>query len=405
MISNLLQSGMKIFILRQTNLIVGSVERMIQANNIKKRILELLVENKKMLIYLFIAIIIGLILISPEDVLWAVDRDAYFRRATYSGYFIRRSFGNVISWFTNEPLFLYFYHYAGYIFSQYGVIKLNVFSAVLLTLLGLGRMTKYNKWVLFFLLFFPMFLLKYTTHIRQGLAMGVYFLGLSFLVKNENIGKWKYLSVIRYFSVLIHTSFVFVFGIEFLERIMKRRNLKFSMRIFIMGILGLVLSYGIPIGVYLLGDRRMGEHTFRMSPNASGLGIIMWIVFGMLLFVLVTYEITSIGFKKIKIRNMNVPWIIIEKQKDLSTNDLVTNMSIYSILIFSITYFTLDFAARNFENLLPLIFVAVVNIKFKVNKNILLVILILMGLLIWITTTGSLTRVFPTFFNIGEALR
>ena len=63
--------------------------------------------------------------------------------------------------------------------------------------------------------------------------------------------------------------------------------------------------------------------------------------------------------------------------------DQITAISCYGIMFYLISYFFLDFAARIFENIIPLIIVAVLNDSRKEIKVFYTIVFLLYGSLLW----------------------
>ena len=130
--------------------------------------------------------------------------------------------------------------------------------------------------------------------------------------------------------MFIHTSFAFLILFEFLEKIFKKVNINTGMRMLFSSILLTIFVLIVPSLALFLGDRRALYYDFTVVQDVSGLGFLFWLIAG--------------GF-----------FIFIMKK------DQITAISCYGIMFYLISYFFLDFAARIFENIIPLIIVAVLN--------------------------------------------
>lgn len=315
---------------------------MIEAIDIKNK-----KKHRKIYIYLFFALLISYLLISPDDIMWAQDRFFYLVYAESSWTLIQNNISRgLFTFLSNEPLFLLINSALALLFSPESVVKIIIFTASFLGLYSLGRLSKYNFWILFLFLFVPTFLLKYTTHLRQGFAMSLYFWGLTGIANDK---KLKY---IRFLTPFIHSSMAFVLLYEFLEAFFKK--IKFSSGLRLIFSSGVLTSFMvlIPSLAVMFGDRRSGQYAFEFGLSGSGLGFFIWLLAG-------SY------------------FIIFNKKTYIST------ICSYGIIFYLVSYFYLDFGARVFESVFPLIALSVVIDKKKWYRLSYIAFLILYGLLGW----------------------
>lgn len=298
-------------------------------------------------IYLLFTVAISYLLISPTDIMWAKDRFYYLVYAESSWTLILNNINDgFLTFLVNEPLFLLINSAFALIFTPESIVKIIIFSASFFTLYSLGSLSKYNFWILFLFLFVPTFLLKYTTHLRQGFAMSLYFWGLTGIANDK---KLKY---IRFLTPFIHSSMAFVLLYEFLEAFFKK--IKFSSGLRLIFSSGVLTSFMvlIPSLAVMFGDRRAGAYAFEFGLSGSGLGFFIWLLAG-------SY------------------FIIFNKKTYIST------ICSYGIIFYLVSYFYLDFGARVFESVFPLIVLSVVIDKKKWYRLSYIAFLILYGLLGW----------------------
>ncbi|RFU67126.1 hypothetical protein D0469_16045 [Peribacillus saganii] len=296
-------------------------------------------------IYLLFSILIGLLLIFPEDITWARDRLSYLEYASSSWTIMQRYINSgIFSFFSNEPLFLTINIILSSFLVPENVVKCIIFTSTIGVLYSLGKITKYNFLILLFFLLVPQVVKNHVIHLRQGLALSIYLLGL---VSNK-----KYGGLLRCLSIFIHTSFVFLILFEFLEIILKRVKFTFTVRILLSSIFLTIFIQAIPVLASLFEDRRAQAYDFTMAEGSSGLGFLAWLFVGSL-FILVTKK------------------------------DYINTITCYGILFYLMSYFLLDFSARIFENIIPLILIGVLSIQSKYTRTLFIMFFILYSSLIW----------------------
>ena len=301
------------------------------------------IKNNK--IYIAISFILAILFILPKNVLWAVDREAYFIYATSSYSILERNISKgIFSLLINEPLFLIINIFLSWILSPENIIRFIIFFSVFLSLLSLGKLTNYNYWIIILFIIMPNILKNYVIHLRQGLALSFYLIGFS----NTN----NKLIIFKYLSIFIHTSFLFLFMIELINRISKKFKINNDVRILFICVVLFIVPFFVEDIAYLLGDRRVLEYSFLGEKNI-GFGFIAWSLF--LLF-----------FITIKNRKNDVNLIII-----------------YNLVLYISSYFTLDFSARIFESIVPIIVVSCINDNRKDIRFIFISFFILYGLTLY----------------------
>lgn len=278
---------------------------------------------KKKRIYMLLAVMIAFIFILPQDITWARDRHNYLRLAEYAKVFLNmRLEGGFISFLANEPFFLLINILLSSIFQPEGVVKILIFGSTLGVLYALGKLSNYNIWVLFFFAFIPQILKNHVIHLRQGVALSFYLLGLS--------SDKKYRNLIKYSSIFIHTSFLFIAFFELAETILKKVKFSSGLRLFISPILIISALYVLPSVAMLLGDRRVDQYGFSFAEGATGLGLLLWLFAGSLFILIIPKNRISI-------------------------------VSSFGIIFYLVSYYFIDFGARVFECVIPLIIVSILN--------------------------------------------
>lgn len=307
-------------------------------------------ENRKKL-YIGLAILIGIILILPPDVTWAVDRLNYMDYADHSDVTLGRYFKDGIGTvFANEPLFLVINIALSFLFSNGNVLRIIIFVSTLIALYNIGKKTAFNLWVLGFFILIPQFNVNYVIHLRQGLALSVYLLGLN--QKDYRI-EW----VLKVLAALIHTSIVFIILFEILDMVLKKINLKFNLKLFLVALFFLILVNSFSILSLFISDRRFEEYAFSTASNASGLGFLLWFFVGIFFIIMAKRSYTN-------------------------------RISFYGIIFYLTSYYFVEFGARVFENILPLIIIGMLNEENKRIKYLYILFLVCYGLVQWYTSGG-----------------
>lgn len=318
-------------------------ELQIQQMNIK-------VSNLKKSIYLLFALIISILLIMPQDITWAKDRENYLVYAHSSLVILLRYINEgLFSVFSNEPLFLMINIVLGEIFSPEALIKIIIFCSTLLVLYSMGYLTKFNFLVIILFLLLPQVIKNHIIHLRQGTALAVYLLGFVPLFGKRRM-------TLRLLACFIHSSVLFLFFFEIMEKILKYFKLSFASRLLIATIFLIGFIQSIPFLAMVMQDRRAQEYSFSMAADASGMGIIIWACIAFLFIM------------------------VIDKK------ELYHVVACYGLIFYISSYFFLDFGARVFENIIPLLIIGILNLKDKYAKFLLVGVLILFGLLNWITS-------------------
>lgn len=301
--------------------------------------------NGKKILYLLFSVVIGIVLIAPSDITWARDRMNYLVYADYSWDIMQRYISNgIFSFLSNEPLFLGINTLLSHIMSPENIVRFIIFTSTIGVLYSLGKLSNYNFLVIVFFLFIPQILKNHIIHLRQGLGLSVYFLGL---VSGKKYGK-----ILRFSSMFIHTSFVFLVLFEISEAFFRKLQLKFSSKISLSIIFLILLVIAVPSLASYFGDRRVLEYSFEMAQGASGFGFILWLIVGCFFIIIIKKNYINI-------------------------------ICCYGIFMYIISYFSLEFGARIFENIIPLILVGALTDNRKEVRLLFIIFFLFFGAIQW----------------------
>jgi hypothetical protein len=275
----------------------------------------------------FIALIYGLALVGFNnyqfDSFVFQDRSMYLNYYSYAQVLLPTYFeAGITPLLINEPIWLLLNLGLVQLFSPMATFNLIVFSGSFLfayNFINLSRIKQSNISGIFIVLLFllmPLTLKNYTTHIRQGFAIGILLAGLG----TSGI-KQKVLMVI---SIFIHTSMMAVLFFWLIHQSRRFNRLGLDLKIIIIIIFSLLLAFGLEWVAQILGDRRLYSYSFERPP-VSGLGGLFW------------FTILLVGITNGK------SWL-----KDNS-------YFLYAIIFYLITYFFIEVSARFFESSIPII--------------------------------------------------
>ncbi|KIO68279.1 hypothetical protein B4064_1769 [Caldibacillus thermoamylovorans] len=296
-------------------------------------------------LYMFFSILIAIFLILPDDITWARDRGNYLNYAEFSELMLQNYLNNgVLSLLSNEPLFLLLNMFLENFLSPENIIKFIIISSIITVAYSLGKITNYNFFVLVLILLVPQVIKNHIIHLRQGLALGIYLLGI--------VSINKYAKSLKYMAVFIHISLAFLILFEILDKVFKKIKLSFSLRLFVSSTFLVFIIGLIPNLVAIVGNRRISSYDFSMGDSVSGLGFLFWLIVGSL-FILFA-----------------------EKNK-------INIIASYGIIFYLMSYFFLDFGARIFENIIPLIIAGTLTLKNSYIKLLCILLLITYSSVIW----------------------
>ncbi|WP_155113021.1 EpsG family protein [Metabacillus mangrovi] len=301
-------------------------------------------------IYLLISVIIAFLFALPEDITWARDRLNYLTYAESSSIIIQRYLSTgILSIFSNEPLFLVINIILLAMFPPEQIVRIIIFISTLGVLYALGKVTNYSFWIIILFLFIPQIVKNHIIHLRQGLGLSFYLIGLTL---NNKFSRYLKVS-----AVFIHSSFAFLILFEILESFLKKIKFNFALRLVTSTIFLTFFVFLVPELARLFGDRRAADYDFSIAQSASGLGFLLWAVAG------------SIFILTIKKDKINV-------------------IACYGIMFYLVSYFFLDFGARILENIIPLILCAVLKDQ-KETKIFFIIFLTIYGFIQWYTNGYS----------------
>ncbi|WP_170007319.1 EpsG family protein [Bacillus fonticola] len=276
--------------------------------------------KNKIRMYLYFLVIITIsFYLSLREIPTVIDDYNYLNYVSNGGLILFSNITNFSFYIVSEPLWLFINYLLGLLFEPVLAVRVIIFVSVFITLFALGKMTQYSLISVFFFVIIDQLVKNNIVHLRQGLALSVFLLGLSLK------GKWRHILLL---SPFIHVSFWFSIIFYIYELSLKKLSINFKMLFF--SLFSIIVALSLPFIADFLGDRRATSYSFSTPEDASGAAFIWWSLF------LVVY-LVGVGKNRI------------------------SKLSIYGLIFYLITYFSLDFSARIFENFLALILVSTIN--------------------------------------------
>lgn len=289
-----------------------------------------LLSTREKLIFYCIA---ALLSIGYASFLSSLPMDVFLDRQNYLNYvdnsvdlFLFQWELGFLPFIANEPLWLFFNSIlSGGFRNPENAVRFYIFlSAGFFAFFVLRHDSRNIVWLLFFLLF-PQIIKNYIVHLRQGVAVAVFFAGWGLTGVKK---RWFFMALASF----IHASFFFIISLLLMKKILYRLNISLNAQFFVFIIFGLFVSASINFLASATGARQAEEYV-DVQNSLSGLGFIFWLgIFG--LFVLQGKKyISRFSFELI-------------------------------ILIFYLTsYFITPVAARIFESALILILLAGLSLR------------------------------------------
>jgi hypothetical protein len=272
------------------------------------------------ILYLVFAFGYGYVL-QALPVLEFMDRENYLGHASYPLVILGASAARgLVVLFANEPLwFLINAGLARFLEPELILRAVIFFGGFFLSLSLLRANPKYGFWLMAFMLT-PQIIKNHITHLRQGLAMAVFFAG--FFSKGQ-IRRWALMAA----APFIHASFFFVLPIVIIPSVIKYMRFAVDIRLLAVGGFAVAASYSLGIVATILGARQATRYDFDFV-NVSGLGFAFWLAIGVL--------------------------FVLQGKTFLKDNQDAAGL----LIVYLISYFFVDVAARIFESGLPFILLA-----------------------------------------------
>jgi len=202
---------------------------------------------------------------------WFLDRHNYINYADSSFNVLANfSASGLLPMLANEPIWLLINIALAQFFDPEAVVRVVIFvSTSILTYCIIKKNPKNAIWLLFFLLM-PQLLKNHTTHLRQGLAMAVFYAG--FFSRSVFGGR-----LLMALSPFIHASFFFILPIVLLPPLLKKLRYAIDVRLFVLAGFALVASLFLGFIASFFGARQVNYYDFEMT-SVSGLGFVFWAI-------------------------------------------------------------------------------------------------------------------------------
>lgn len=255
------------------------------------------------------------------ELLAFMDRENYLIYAQHSQDFYD-SFANqgLTALLANEPLWLQLNIWLAGFLAPETVVRTLIFIGAFVLPYSLIRIAPKQAWWIALFFFAPYLVKNHITHLRQGFAMAIFFLGFSIRLP---VLRWSLMGT----APFLHSAFLFILPLVTLARTTSRFRLSPDTRLPLMIAASVVVSLASESIANFSGARQAEVYDFEMR-QVTGLGFLFWTSIGSL-FVL-----------------SGKSWI-------------GRHQEALSILIFYlVSYFFLEVTARIFEAGLPLVLLA-----------------------------------------------
>lgn len=197
------------------------------------------------------------------------DRGNYLALASHpDAVFVRYLSDGWLVALTNEPVWLLVNVGLSRLLSPEGVVRTVIFSgAFIFSYVFLRADPRNAAWLIIFL-FMPQILKHFVSHLRQGLAMAVFFAGYFAYGRAH---RWLLMTL----SPFVHASFFLVLPIVAIPALLRQVRMGFDVRIFVLTLFALTTSLTLGIIAQAVGARQGERYEFQMA-DVSGLGFAFW---------------------------------------------------------------------------------------------------------------------------------
>ncbi|QGU05145.1 EpsG family protein [Corynebacterium comes] len=305
--------------------------------------------------YRFFIVILALfygIVLATRPLLEFKDRLNYLNYFSVSDNLIeRRLAGGVMSFLSNEPVWLLLARSAGEYFGPEVALRMLVgIPAAIVAFVALRFGPKDVFWIVLFLLI-PLVIKNHVIHLRQGLAVAV-FLFAYFLIRRT-----KLRILIICLCPFIHSSFFFIVILLLVSRLLRSPRVNFAFSFVIVLAACIVLAVSLPT-LLTLSEARQALSLGVQSGGLSGLGFLFWIGILFLIFISGADSIRSAAFP-------------------------------FTLLIFySATYFIFSYSGRVLESGVLVVLISLLNLPTSQRRMSLLAVLVFF-VVTWAPRLGS----------------
>ncbi len=196
------------------------------------------------------------------------DRVSYIKYAAQSDQLISGYLSHsAIKLLANEPVWLMINAGLAQLLSPEYIVRLIIFVSAFITSYILLKSNPRNaNWIMVFLIS-PQILLKFTLHLRQGLAIAFFLLGYFYYG-----GIRRYLLMIS--AGFIHSSFFFIFPFLLAPYFFRKLKFAIDLRIFVIIGISIALVLFLDVAADIFGAR---QANLDRTLNISGLGFVFWL--------------------------------------------------------------------------------------------------------------------------------
>jgi hypothetical protein len=231
-------------------------------------------------VFAFVVAAVYAIVLASLPLLEFRDRANYLIYGYASDLILQRNLAQGITTvLSNEPVWLLINIILASFLSPEQIIQVIIaFSAFIVSWITLRTRPRQFVWLLVFLLF-PSVVKNYIIHLRQGLAIAIFMIGL--LVIKPRILSWLFIGI----TPFIHASFFFVVGLLFLSRASRRLRLDSYLSIILFAAITIGIVGALEWVASGLGARQASEYELRGGVVVSGVNFVFWLIMLLLMVI------------------------------------------------------------------------------------------------------------------------
>lgn len=183
--------------------------------------------------------------------------------------------GGWLGLLTNEPGWLAINLILSFFLEPELIIRVIVFISAFIFGVYLVRKNPRNLLFIFLLLVYPQITKNFTLHLRQGLAITIFFIALN------PYGARRYPSIMILTS-FIHSSFIIINLIFYFNYLCDKLKFSIGLRLVIFSFLSIIGINFLPVIAEIAGFRQAAQYDFEKI-NVGGLGFLLYLIFFILL--------------------------------------------------------------------------------------------------------------------------
>jgi hypothetical protein len=277
------------------------------------------------------------------------DRAAYISYASYSDQILQRwAEHGLLHLLANEPVWLLLNVALSSALQPEDVVRAFIFvPSLAVAWMTLRSKPKHICW-LFLILFYPSVIKNHLVHVRQGVAIAIFLVGV--LAQGHRGLRWMLVSL----TPFVHSSFFFVIIIMLLAHLSRSLRFSVGLSIFVFVLATAALLLSVEWIASALGARQAEEYQLLAGVAVSGINFVFW---GMMLGLMAMEGKDYLGRYRCEVA---------------------------AVIFYLGTYFFTPITARVFESVLLLVLIAGVSLT-QWRRLVFKSAIVIFGMAFWIT--------------------